>query len=144
MKRAAGRGQPSGSVPSVGVLDAGVVIGWILHLPRSKARLDALYDSSRAGRVRLVLSVVNLAEAHKHTASSEKEAGTDILALLRAHRVEIHTPTEDTARRVSRLRTSLGDAFAAATALELRARLHTTDEELVKALRGTGLAITRY
>jgi predicted nucleic acid-binding protein len=58
--------------------------------------------------------------------------------------VRIHQPDEAVARRVAKLRTSLADGFAAGTAQELGARLHTTDRELVRRLRGSGLAIPHY
>jgi len=45
---------------------------------------------------------------------------------------------------VAKLQTSLADGFAAATAQELSARLHTTDPELVRQLRGARLPITHY
>jgi len=56
----------------------------------------------------------------------------------------MHQPDEAVARRVARLRTSLADGFAAATAQELGARLHTTDSDLVDQLRGARLPITHY
>ena len=39
---------------------------------------------------------------------------------------------------------SPADGFAAATALELGARLYTTDLELVRQLRPLRLSVTRY
>jgi predicted nucleic acid-binding protein len=48
------------------------------------------------------------------------------------------------ARRVARLPASLADGFAAATAQDLGARLHTTDEELWNRLRSFRIPITLY
>ncbi len=48
------------------------------------------------------------------------------------------------ARRVAKLNTSLAGGFAAATALELGARLHTTDTELRERLRDSRLSVTLY
>jgi len=79
-----------------------------------------------------------------HTAELTRATGVDAVALLTASRVRIHQPDEPVARRVAKLPTSPADGFAAATALELGARLHTTDAELVRQLRGTRLSITRY
>jgi predicted nucleic acid-binding protein len=90
------------------------------------------------------MSVVNLAEVLLHTADLQRATGVDPVALLAASHVRIHQPDESVARRVARLRTSLADGFAAATAQELGARLHTTDGELVRQLRGTRLSVTRY
>lgn len=129
---------------SAGVVDAGVAIGWICGGHRSAAKLDALFRSSRAGHVTLCVSAVNLAEVLIHTAEWSRAAGSDAVALLKASGVRIHLPDDAIARRVARLDTSLADGFAAATAQEIRARLHTTDGELVRQLRGARLAITRY
>ncbi len=127
-----------------GVLDAGVVLGWIRGQHRSLKRLAALFAASRAGRVKLDISSVNLAEVLIHGRLYERGSGVDLVALLRGHRVEIHAPDEAIARRVAVLRTSLADGFAAATALELGARLHTTDHELARQLGGARLSITVY
>ena len=129
---------------SKGVLDAGVVIGWIRGGHRSAARLDALFRHSRTGQAALTLSTVNLPEVFIHTAEWSRATGSDAVALLRAWGVRIQPPDEAIARRVAKLDTSLADGFAAATALELGARLHTTDPELVRQLRGKRLPITHY
>ena len=129
---------------NVAVLDAGIVIGWMQGRHRSLARMDRLLRAARVGEIDVAISVVNLAEVLRHTAELSRETGVDALALLRANRVRIHQPDDAIARRVAKLRTSLADGFAAATAQELGARLHTTDAELVRQLRGTRLAVTRY
>lgn len=74
----------------------------------------------------------------------ERRSGVDTIVFLRAAGIQLHLPDEAIARRVSRLEASLADAFAAATALELGARLHTTDAELVRQLRHSRVTITRY
>jgi predicted nucleic acid-binding protein len=127
-----------------GVPDADVVLGWIRGQHRSLRRLTALFAASRAGRVNLDISCVNLAEVLIHGRLYQRGSGVDLVALLRGHRVEIHAPDEAIARRVAVLRTSLADGFAAATALELGARLHTTDHELARQLKGARLSITVY
>lgn len=129
---------------SVAVIDAGIAIGWMQGRHRSVAKLDRLLRSGREGRTDVVISVVNLAEVLRHTTELARETGIDAVALLTATGVRVHRPDEAVARRVSKLRTSLADGFAAATALELGARLHTTDAELVRQLRGTRVAITAY
>jgi len=129
---------------SVAVIDAGIAIGWIQGRHRSGAKLDRLFRTCRDGDVDLVISVVNLAEVLIHTADLSRATGVDAIALLTASRVRIHHPDEVIARRVAKLRTSLADGFAAATAQELHARLHTTDAELIRQLRGTRLSITHY
>src|SRR5205814_5918361 len=69
---------------SVGVIDAGVAIGWIRGGHRSAARLDALFRSSRGGHVTLYVSSVNLAEILIHTAEWSRATDSDAVALLRA------------------------------------------------------------
>ncbi|MBI3184472.1 MAG: PIN domain-containing protein [Myxococcales bacterium] len=127
-----------------GVVDSGVAIGWIIRRHRSLARLNELFDSCRAGKSRLMVSLVNLVEVIRHTAQATRETGHDPVALLRGQGVELHVPNEAIVRRVARLSTSLADGFAAATALELGARLHTTDRELVAQLRSTRITATLY
>lgn len=129
---------------SVAVIDAGIAIGWIQGRPRSGPKLERLFRSCRNGKIDLVISVVNLAEVLIHTADLSRATGVDAIALLTASRVRIHHPDEAVARRVAKLRTSLADGFAAATAQQLRARLHTTDTELIRQLRGARLATTHY
>lgn len=129
---------------SVAVIDAGIAIGWIQGRHRSLAKLDRLLRAARSAQAEVVISVVNLAEVLMHTAELARATGIDVVTLLTASRVRIHHPDEAVARRVAKLPTSLADGFAAATALELGARLHTTDAELIRQLRGTRLSITRY
>jgi hypothetical protein len=129
---------------SVGVIDAGVAIGWIRGGHPSATRLDALFKSSRRGQVALHLSTVNLAEVFIHTAEWSRKTGSDPVALLKASGIRLHFPNEAVAHRVAKLDASLADGFAAATALELGARLHTTDSELIRQLRGKRIPITHY
>jgi len=129
---------------SAAVIDAGIAIGWIQGRHRSLAKLDRLLRAARSAQAEVVISVVNLAEVLMHTAELTRATGIDVVTLLTASRVRIHHPDEAVARRVAKLPTSLADGFAAATALELGARLHTTDAELIRQLRGTRLSITRY
>ena len=129
---------------SAGVIDAGIAIGWIRGAHRSVGKLDALFESSRKGHATLTMSSVNLAEVLIHTAEWSRATGSDAVALLRAAGIRIHAPDEAIARRVAKLQTSLADGFAAATAQELGARLHTTDSELVRQLRHVRLAVTHY
>jgi len=129
---------------SVAVIDAGIAIGWIQGRHRSLAKLDRLLRAARSAQTEVVISIVNLAEVLRHTTELTRATGVDAVALLMGSRVRIHQPDEAVARRVAKLPTSLADGFAAATALELGARLHTTDAELVRQLRGARLSITRY
>jgi len=127
-----------------GVVDAGVAIAWIRGVTRSRKELDALYAACRDGRIALFISTVNLAEVLIHTEKYAQASGVDPVAFLKASGLRIHLPDEGIARRVAKLETSLADGFAAATAQELGARLHTTDGELVRQLRRGRLATTHY
>ena len=129
---------------TVGVIDAGIAIGWIRRGRRSQERLDRLYAACREGEVTLVMSAVNVAEVLLHTEEVARRSGVDPVSFLKAVGVRVHAPDEGIARRVAKLSTSLADGFAAATAQELGARLHTTDGELVRQLRGARLAMTHY
>ena len=129
---------------SVAVIDAGIAIGWIQGRHRSLPKLDRLLRAGRNGQTELVISIVNLAEVLRHTAELARATGVDAVVLLTASRVRIHQPDEAIARRVAKLPTSLADGFAVATAQELRARLHTTDAELIRQLRGVRVPITPY
>lgn len=129
---------------ATGVIDANIAIAWIQGGHRSAAKIDRLFAACKAGHSRLVISVVNLAEVIRHTADLSRASGVDPLAMLTAARVEFHRPDEAIAGRVARLSTSLADGFAAATALELRARLHTADRELVAQLKPARVNISSY
>ena len=129
---------------SVGVLDAGVVLAWIRGGHRSARRVERLFKAGREGKIPLVISTVNLVEVLIHTAQWSRSTGGDAVALLRASGVAFHSPDESVTRRVAKLRTSLTDGFAAATAQELRARLHTTDTELMRQIEHTGIPVSRY
>jgi predicted nucleic acid-binding protein len=129
---------------AAGVIDAGIAIGWLDRGHRSYARFDRLLRACRDGKLDLAVSIVNVVEILMHTSEVTRATGIDALALLKAYNVRIHQPDEAVARRVAKLRTSIADGFAAATAQELRARLHTTDHELARQLRNARLTVTLY
>ena len=129
---------------SLGVIDAGVAIGWVQGRHRALSKLDRLFTASRRGKTALVISIVNLAEVLIHTAELSRATGVDPVAVLQGSGVRLHSPDEAVARRVARLRISLADGFAVATAQQLGARLHTTDRELVRQVGTARLAVTHY
>ena len=128
----------------VGVVDANVVIGWMQGRHRSAAKIDRLFAASREGQLELLISVVNLAEVIRHTADLSRATGVDPVAMLGAAKVRLHRPDEAVAFLVARLPCSLADGFAAATALELGARLHTADRELAAQAKESGVSLTVY
>jgi len=129
---------------STGVLDAGIAIGWIRGGHPSQRRLDGLFAACRRGDLVLYISAVNLAEVLIHTKERSRATGADSVTLLRAAGIKTHHPDEAVARRVAKLRCSLADGFAAATAQELGARLHTTDGVLIRQIKSARIPVTRY
>jgi predicted nucleic acid-binding protein len=134
----------------VGVLDAGVVLAVLDNRQPGHRAARALLVRGRQGALEIHLSVVNLAEVFQHALPITRASGLDLISLLKAYKVTVHRPDTLVARTVATLsslpRASLADRFAAATALTLRARLHTTDRALAAALRKAGieLAVTLY
>ncbi len=129
---------------SAAVIDAGIALGWIQRRHRSFEKINRLINACREGKLPLFISAVNLAEVLIHTQDLSRATGMDVVSLLKAAGVRIHLPDEAVARRAAKLKTSIADGFAAATAQELKARLHTTDAELVRQLRSARLAVTQY
>jgi predicted nucleic acid-binding protein len=133
---------------NVGVVDAGVVLGRLDRRRSSYADSVRLLERAAAGRMTLHISIVNLAEVLQHSRSYVRATGVDILTLLSAFKVAVHSPGVDVAQYVADLsessELSLADRFAAATAAVLSARLHTTDAVLAAALRKRRLPVTMY
>ena len=134
----------------VGVLDAGVILAVLDDRHPAHGKVRALLARGRQEGRSLHLSSVNLAEALQHGRPITQASGLDLVALLEAFDVTVHRPDVAVARVVASLarlpRASLADRFAAATAVVLGGRLHTTDRALAKAVRGSGvkLSITVY
>ena len=105
-----------------------------LRRRRSHRKVEQLFNQRSLGHRSLYISVVNLAEALQHAERYSSETGVDVVALLGAFKIGIHSPDVEIARRASLLAAlpdaSLADRFAAATANALRARLYTTDSVL--------------
>jgi predicted nucleic acid-binding protein len=133
---------------SVGVVDAGVVLARLDRRHPSHGEAVRLFDHAASGRVVLHLSAVNLAEVFQHTRAYVHATGVDLLAVLDAFKVAVHSPGAEVARLVGQLSAStelsLADRFAAATAMLLRARLHTTDRVLAAQIRRQWRPVTTY
>jgi predicted nucleic acid-binding protein len=129
-----------------GVLDAGVVLARLDPGRRGHAALRRVLVTGDRSR-RWLISAVNLAEALQHARDWERATGADLMAVLSAFGVAVHSPDVPTARRVAALADepdlSLGDRFVLATADRARARLWTTDTEVAAAARRMKLAVTR-
>lgn len=128
----------------VGVLDAGVILAILDDRHPAHGRVRALV-MRRAPRRRLFLSSVNLAEAFQHGRPITQASGLDLVTLLEAFDVTVHQPDVAVARVVADLsplaRASLADRFAAATAVILGGRLHTTDRALAETVRRAGVKL---
>jgi predicted nucleic acid-binding protein len=130
------------------VVDAGVVLTRLDRRRRSHRRVVSLFDQCARGDVALYLSTVNLAEVLQHGRPYSEATGLDLVAMVTGFGIALHSPDAEVARVAAELATvpdlSLADRFAAATARLLRARLHTTDPVLVRALRRGPVPVTGY
>jgi predicted nucleic acid-binding protein len=133
---------------SVGVVDAGVVLARLDRRRPSYSEASRLFERASTGRVSLYLSVVNLAEVMQHAREYVRATGLDLVAMLNAFRVAIHSPGAEVAQRAADLsgttELSLADRFAAGTAAALAARLHTTDAALAYVFRKQRRPVTMY
>jgi predicted nucleic acid-binding protein len=133
---------------NVGVVDAGVVLARLDRRRRSHAQAVKLFERASMGRVSLYLSVVNLAEVLQHARGYLRATGLDLVAMLNAFKVAIHSPGAEVAQHVADLSgttdLSLADRFAAGTASALVARLHTTDTVLADVVRKQRRPVTMY
>lgn len=133
---------------SVGVVDAGVVLARLDRRRSSHAEAVKLFARGAGGRLALHVSVVNLAEVFQHAREYVRATGVDLVAVLNAFGVAVHSPGIDVAREAAELSgttdLSLADRFAAATAITLGARLHTTDRALATTFRRLRRPVTTY
>lgn len=142
-------GKPPDSVKKPrGVLDAGVVLARLDRRRRSHKAVRTLFDRCARGQIRLVLSMVNLAEALQHARDYEASSGLDVVAFLRGHDVVLHSPDVQIVRRVAELAAmddvSLADRFVMATAQILSSRLYTTDPTLLRLCQQRRLPVTHF
>jgi predicted nucleic acid-binding protein len=131
-----------------GVVDAGVILTRLDRRRRSHRRVVDLLDRCARGDVVLFLSTVNLAEVLQHGRQYSQATGVDLVALISGFGVEIHRPDAEVARVAAEMSAthdlSLADRFAAATARVLKARLHSTDPVLLRALDRDSVPATAY
>ena len=144
---------PDGGLPDAareprGVLDAGVVLARLDPSRRSHKAVRELFDRCTQGKIRLMLSMVNLAEALQYARDYQTSTGFDLIAALRSYDVALHSPDLPVVRRVAELAVihdaSLGDRFAMATAQINKSRLYTTDPTLLKYCRQRKLPVTHF
>ncbi|HEX4319952.1 MAG TPA: PIN domain-containing protein [Acidobacteriaceae bacterium] len=117
------------------VLDANAVVRYMTR-GKDWDRVDALFEKARAGRLRLLISVVNWGEAIYTLA---KPIGLPkVMADLRILGAALETVSveEDMAEEAATLKYNFklgyGDSFAAALALRMNATLVSADPDFVK------------
>lgn len=123
------------------VLDADVVIAALDRADSHHRSAARALKAMLADGTRLLLSLVNYAEALVRPADNAETLGAacDAIATLR---IELVAPTAQISRDAARLRSSAGislpDAFALATALARDSTLATFDRDVRKAARRAG------
>jgi len=126
----------------VKVLDTWAVMAWLRDEPAAE-KMERLWSQAGAGRIRLLISAINLGEVFYITARwrSLKEAEL-VWDRLQEMPLEIRPASTPLIREAARLkalhRLSYADAFAVATAVREAAPLVTGDPEM-KALAERGL-----
>jgi predicted nucleic acid-binding protein len=126
-------------------LDSWVILAWLKDQPPGAGAMAALWEQAEAGRVQLVMNIVNLGEVFYLVAKARGEASArTVLQNLQARRLEIVPAPDDLVLEAATLKArypiSYADAFAAATALARGAPLVTGDPEM-RSLTGEGLRL---
>ncbi len=122
------------------VLDSWILMAWLKDQRPGADTMERLWREAAAGRVRLILNLLNLGEVYYLTAKAKSlAAAARVLDQLRAMPLEIWPVSEalvlEAARLKARFAISYADAFAAATARSAGAPLVTGDPELRKLHR---------
>jgi predicted nucleic acid-binding protein len=118
------------------ILDSWALMAWLKGQAPASRRVRELLEDAAAGRVRLIMSMINVGEVYYLlTKSGQGQAAEEFLHDLgSAMPIELHLPDRDCILEAARLKgkypISYADAFAAATALLHDAPLVTGDPEL--------------
>ena len=124
----------NGAETTVRVLDSWAVMAWLQDEPAAE-KVDQLWRQAGKGKIRLVMSAVNVGEVFYLTARwrGTREAEV-VLAQMQELPLEIRTSPNaliwEAARIKAAHRLSYADAFAVATAIREDAPLVTGDLEL--------------
>ena len=132
----------------VKVLDAWAVVAWLKDQAPASHAVEALLTQAKAGRVRLLLNIVNLGEIFYITARADGTPRAEyVLEEVKHLPLEICSAPNslvlDAARLKSRHAISYADAFAVATALRQGFPIVTGDPEL-KKLAGGGTVTVEW
>ncbi len=123
----------------VAVVDAGVVLSHLDARRPGHVEAAALFARVARGEVALHVSLVNLAEVLTHARGYIQDIGADPVALVAGVGGSFAAPDVTTARLVATLAdlpdASLADRFLVATAIQLGARIYTTDATLAAAVK---------
>ena len=130
------------------VLDSWPVMEWLKLREPATTMFDAILDEAKSGRLRLVISTINLGEIYYNCIDVWQQAQADvILADFRELPIEIFHPSQADALRGARIkglyRGAYGDAFAAVLAMELIAPVATGDPDFLK-LRNAGVLTVEW
>jgi ribonuclease VapC len=119
------------------VLDTFAIIEWIDGKQPARNQLDAIFAEAAVDRIKLLMSAINVGEAHYVLRKRHSVAlAVDWRALSRTLPVTIEVPAMDDIWNAAALKgqfpISYADAFAAALALKYDCPLVTGDREFRK------------
>lgn len=118
------------------VLDSWIILAWLKDQAPGAERMAELWNQAEAGRVQLMISILNLGEVFYLSAKSRGEpAAHAVLRNLRKRPLEVISASDDLVLHAATLKArhaiSYADAFAAATAIRQGAPLVTGDPEML-------------
>lgn len=130
------------------VLDAWALVAWLRDRTPAAEAVEALLSQAKAGRVRLLVNIVNLGEVFYITAKADGVPRAEyVLEELKHLPLEVcpapNSLVLEAARLMGRHPISYADAFAVATALREGFPIVTGDPEL-KKLAGGGTVIVEW
>jgi ribonuclease VapC len=120
-----------------------MLLAWLKDQHPGAEAMELLWRTAAAGRVRLILNLINLGEVYYLSAKAESLAAAGrVLKELRAMPLEVWPVSEELVMKAAELKArfpiSYADAFAAATAIAASAPLVTGDREF-RRLERAGL-----
>src|SRR5580693_8738490 len=87
------------------VLDSWPVMEWLKRREPATTRFDGLLDDAKAGKVRLVMSTINLGEVYYNCIDVWQQPRADvILTDFRELPIEIFHPSQEDALRAARIK----------------------------------------
>jgi predicted nucleic acid-binding protein len=116
------------------IVDSWALVAWVRKEPAAPLVREILFDA-QAGRITLLMSLINVAETFYILAKRDNPAVADeFLARLPSLPIRVKSPTEDDIMAAARIKAShavaFGDAFAIGLALSEGGAVITGDEEI--------------